>query len=1051
MDPNAQLFSGRMPDAKWPGTPTVPSPDLSAGLKADATTFAADVLFPAPNDQAKRSSHPVIIQIGDTTDAVSLTSLTDNERKVAGMGLLIREGSGLWTCADIANLYIGEVGKPNVFDLLLPHRIVPIRLHTRNKLKQPILVYNSASLVGQDPDDATSSEFLGDGAAYPSESKPDWDQMFQFRLDWGIFGDAYLGPGATGQFLFTIPSYTAPTGDSLEDWKRIPALKVGLTYSLLPFVVGNSGALPPLLASLADPFTPVTPNQFAASWTGMAGYVRTVKYLRRVGVGAPRIRAANADVQQDLPAIPPTVVPLARDFGSDSQTPVLLLYNDGTKAAVSSNFKFQLRPPACDLETWDRWVAGLGPTYRNTRISVATAVTSCNSKSVDDPKDLDLSLDDPAVTSLTFSLIKIYPPPGSANVVTPVDIKMPPLTALGASITGPEDQILTILMKPVQFDGFTVACSIGGKPTLKPNGNGVTISIPEGQVWRLSAAATVLDVGKFEGIAAGDLGGSFDLLIEAASADIFAPQPNAVALVAFQKTLWESLTVSFANSQVQASLTPWGVPGDANTSRDLIRHIDLRRQVWRWMGRPIAPLPADWVNTPPMSILDADPPDPADSTAKLCSRVWEVGSFGERPDDDSAISETTVNFARPNNPKQVPDRFTNVALYSSDVSSDPRAQYYRFGIDVHSRYEDLPRFSVVPIRAQINVVKEAGFTRWVRGIVPPRNVGEIPKPKVLLVIPMTEPATGDTSLLPDLLVIANEEWFTIGGPAEELYAELDLARDPNVPLSTPTLSANPMPELGPNPILSQVGLASQTNPFAGKAAPADPVGTTFDQNSTAALFGNTCFRLKSSMLSSAAPLYFGAPLSSGLEHFEAKIRFRRVINGEPFGLANPLVQSDLTEAFHVEFQSSFVHCVIAKGTDPLTVVPTSSLAFSVTSGGQLQFQHGADDVTPKAGPPVSSQLQLWALVMQNICDVTGAIQTTAVDILGPDFQGSITNSPDLVVYLLEVLVSREYTGKFDSGIAKAAALLFPTPTLTSSNPNAMARINRCSPAITHQP
>jgi hypothetical protein len=1041
-DGNASLFAGRLPSANWPGTATLPAPDLSAGLKSDAGTFATNVLFPDPDDQSQRSSHPVILQVGDTTDAAGLKPVNDNERKVAGVGLLIREGNGLWTCADIANLYVGEPSNAGTFTQLALDRIVPIRLHTRNKLKQPILSYNNASLVTQEADPTTQT-FAGAGTVSPPETTPDWDQLFQFRLDWNIFGNAFLGAGTAGQFLFTIPSYIAPTGDNTDDWKRIPALKFGSTYSFLPFVIGNSGVLPPLLASLTNPFDPVSPRVFANNWPGWAGYIRTVKYLRRIGVGAPRIRAASADVQQDLPAIPPTVVPLARDIDADSQTPVLLLYDNGTTANVTSSFKLKLRPPACDLETWDRWVAGLGPTYRNTRIAIATAVTSCTAKSVSEQQTLDLSIDDPAVTGLVFSLVRVYPPPTAADVVNPVPISMPALTAFGPSITGPADQVLTTLMQPVQFDGFTVECSIDPTPALTPSGYGVIVTIPEGQVWKLSAAVNVKEAGNFEGLAAANLTRSFDLLIEAASADVFAPSASPITLATFQKTLCTALQISYANNQLQASLNPWGLPGDANTSRDLIRHIDLRRQAWRWMGRPIAPLPADWKITPPMSLLDADPPDTISPTGPQCSRVWEIGSFAERPDEDSAINETTVNFAWPSTKSKA---FTAIILYSSDLTNDPRAQYFRFGIDVHSRYEGLPGFAVLPVRAQLNDATGSAFTRWMRAVVPPRNSGEIPKPKVLLILPLTEPDSTQSSALPDLLVIANEEWFAIGGLAEELHAELDLARDPAVPLSTPTANANPIPELGPNPILTATALNSSVKFSSGNVAPADPIGTTFDPGKTAALFGNTCFRLKSSMLNSAAPLYPGAAPSAGLEHFEAKIRFRRVINADPFNTGITL-QSDPTEAFHVEFQSSFVHCLTT--ANPPAVVRIGDLTFAV-SGGQLQFTSAGGVISLQAGPPVSSHLQLWALVMRTIKDVTGTDQTTAVDILGPGFTTSVPDSPDLVVYLLEVLISTELSTVFDSGIAKAASLLFPSPTSANPNPNAMARINRCSQVIHHK-
>jgi len=1070
-DPYASLFGSRQPAARWPGTSASPNPDLTVNataaltLAGDATAFAGAVLFPDPVNQAARASHPIILQIGDTTDQPVPTA-ADVERKIAGVGLIVREQGAAWTSADVANLYIQNTASG--FDKLVENVAVPIRLHKRNNLKQPILSYNSSSLVGQDPSDPTSAAFPSSNPiTYPPSNGDDWSQMFQFRLDPDVAGTVQWGTDTHGNSTLTIPPYLQP-GDTLADWKRLPALKVGLNYDFLPFVIGNSNALPPLLASVADPFTLVAPSVFAQRWQVattpsapgakplMSGYLRTVKYLRRVAVGAPRIRGAHQNIQQDLPLIPPSVVPLARDFVDDTGTPVLLIYNSSAAASArtpsTNSFTFQLRPPACDLETWDRWVAGLGPTYRNTRISVATGVTRFNSKSTSAPDPPDLSIDDPAVTALSFSLSRIYPPPQAGDVPLPSQtVTLPPLAALGATITGAPDITAEILLSPVQFSGVTVTCSVGGPTLPVPVGNAITMSVPLGQVWKLSVTPSVPDANKFEGLAAKALKTSFDLLIEAAAPGMFSPIADPVALNGFQRKLWRGLSVTFADNQLQASLTPWGIPGTVDADRDLIRLVDLRRQVWRWMGRPIAPLPADWNNPTSMSALDADPPPDDGLPHPLCSRVWELGSFAERPDDDCAINETAVNFAKFRHKKDgTPAPFVPVFLHSSDLSTDLRAQYYRFGIDVHSRYEGLPGFAVAPVRAQISVAPAngSGFTRWVRGLVPPRTSGQSPKPKVLLVIPMTEPDSTGTRKLPDLLVIANEPWFAMGGLAEELRAELDLARDPSVPLSTPTLNANPIPEFGPNPILSATSLNQPKVGFSGSPAPADPVGATFDQDSSAAFFGNTCFRLKSSMLlSSASAPYGGVPVPDGLEHFEAKIRFRRVVNGAPFGLPI-LSQSDLTDAFWVEFQSSFIHCSVTP--TPPGRVAIDDLRFSITGGTNLSFTWNKISVTPVAGPPASSQLQLWALVMRSIYDVTGNVQMAAVNILGPGFAfpTPTSDSPDLVVYLLEVLYSNEYHGTFVSGIDNAAALLFPDP--TQANPNAMVRISRCSPAIYNQ-
>jgi hypothetical protein len=1069
-DQNSSLFGNRLPDAKWPGTTAAPNPDLTACpatpaspascLADDAQAFADKILFPA--DPATAASHPVILQIGDTTDDPTVLQQNDVERRIAGVGLLVREESGPWTCANIANVYVEDSNAADGFSILLQNVLIPIRIHTRNKLKQSILEYKNYSLVVQDTDNAPSNNLAKD-CTFPSKLGQDWAQMLQYRFDPGIAAVSFTTDDTQQTFTLVIPPFFAPgtaANESLENWKRLPALKFGLHYTFLPYVIDNSGVLPPLLSdpTFVNPFTPILPSAFATAWTAakLTGYLRTIQHLRRVGVGAPRIRGAQASIQQDLPAIPAGVVPLARDFVGDTKIPVLLLYNSNSSFIPSASFTFQLRPPACDLETWDRWVAGLGENYRNTRIAVATGLSGFNAKSTSDPVPataLDLSIDDPAVNQLLFSLTQIYPPPAQP-IPAPLQraVAIPALAALGGTISGPINQISQTLLKPVQFSGVTVNCSIDNlnPPNLLPTSNGLNVTIQEGQVWRLSVAAGIGTVSKFEDPDSLSTPPSFDLYIEAATAGVFAIKPDANVFTALQQHIYQNLTIclhgkkdpdnansSLPKDQLSATLTPWT---GKDPSRDLIREVDLRLQAWRWMGRPILPLPpaAHWTVTAtnPMSALDADPP--ADPIAPLCSRVWELGSFAERNDNDSAIYETMINFASASAGK--------VTLHTSDLSADPRAQYFRFGIDVHSRYEGLRGFPLATVSAMSAAASP--FTRWRRGIIPPRITGTIPKPKILLVIPLTEPASDGTNTLPDLLAIANEPLFGIGGIAEKLYVELDLARDPSVPLSTPIQSANPIPEFGPNPILSSTSLDPNTTPFDGNktgfAAPADIIGITFDLASSSAFFANTCFRLQSSMLYSAASEFLGAPSSQALEHYEAKIRFKRAVDGSNFGVnANQPLVSDLTDPFWVEFQSSFKHCsTVEKG-----LVPISSLQYSIANN-TLSFTSDGVPVTLQAGPPASpGVLELWALAMRQIHDATGAIQAAPIDFLGPAFSVAnteVTDSADVVIYLIEVLRSPEFTGSFDSGIAKAEALLFPSG---SSLTNAMVRFERCSSAI----
>lgn len=1095
-DANAALFSNRTPQASWPGTASNPSPDLSSALSADAGQFASSVLFPSTANQASPdsqtpapASHPIIVQVGETSDDPNVSLNKDVERKVAGFGLLIAEGAGAWSSANVANLYVAQFQTTN-FQKLLDSLPVPLRLTKRNNLKQPILSYNSASLVNQDASDQSSIDFHSVYQSYPGPSDEDWSQIFQYRLDADqLVGPPTLTTDGQGNFTLTIPPYQAPK-DTLQDWKRIPALKFGRTYSLLPFVIGNGGVLPPPLASLNDPFTPVNPSVFKAAWStaNLSGYLRTVTYKRRVAVGAPRLAQSTSNTSAtgtvSLPVFPNTVVPLARDImpRSPNPAPVMLLWGDPTqKSSVTiPSFTFPLRPPSCDLETWDRWVAGLtesaadtqaGRTYRNTRIAVKTAVGQATLKNTDEtqpgpgqptPAAPDLSIDDPAVASLTLSLTPIYP---NANLPAPppLTIALTPPPAIASVINGKSATVVQNLISYVQSNQFSVSCSIGNAVGLsQPANQPISVTVPSGQVWQLTVQSNLnaADVtGKFEGPAAAADGGSSSLIIEAATQGIFAPATPSASLLPFQQSLWNALSVGYDldTQSLTASIQFWAdaTPTQRDQARDLMRKVDLRRQDWRWMGRPMPPLPSDW-STPNATQLDADPP--AALGGVINSRLWEIASFAERSDDDCAITTTSINFTS--------GRLTKpTSLLAADLSKDSRAQYFRFGIDAHSRYEGLPGLPLTTIRAQRNNAPpyETAYTRWRRWVKPPAISGTVPKPKVLMAIPLTSPDGSDAStVLPDLLVIANEPWFSLGGLGEELHAELDLARDPSFPLTVPTAQANPIPEIGPNPILSVQGLEDSGVKFVGPPAnsqptvspiPAQPLGTTFDENTTAPLFGNTCFRLRPSMVwSNAAGQYYGSLPPSGLEHFEAKVRFRRIVRATAFGQQTDLA-SDLTDPFAVEFQPSFDHCIVTDAkTKATTIEKFTDLSFAI-AGGMVQFYLGTSLVNLNAGPPQDPHLELWALVMNLVSDASGQLQeqTFAADLVSLNTATSTADSANVRIFILEVLCTEGNQGTFTSGIPKAAIMLFGDP----ADPNRLlsdvkAKIQRCSPMISHK-
>ena len=1027
--------------------------DLSSLLAADAAQFQPR-LFHNSTSEPTRIPHPVLVEIGATEDPEDTTpgALNDQSRKIAGVGLLILEhpqngNQTFWTCANVSNLYTSDQDA----DLVAANIIAPLRQRKRNNLKQPVLAYNSASLISAADTNPANT------ALSTSSATPTIPPLFKYRASVGtVAGTASID--ASG--LLTIPVPTPPTGGIIDDWKRIPSLKFGRTYDFLPFLVGNNGALPFLLSATGIPFQPATPNAFALALktVNLTKYIRTIPYNRRVAVGLPRIDASSTNHGQ-LPTIPASVRPIARDLGDasvTSTTPLLMLWRSNQP---TSAFSLTVRPPSCDLETWDRWVAALTDpnpdsdpdktlSFRNSRIAAATALALFPPKNADDAGGIgpgaaqDLSLDDPAVSAFQVSMTQLYTPGATATVN--------PIPSIGAFSPRPmlrkvDARAAASLLQGARNTGVTFQINMGAPtdtPKLNPDG---TILIPEGQVWQLtiSPVVSVTDNKKFEGVAQ-TIQSDFVLVIEAASAGIFATSNPTD----FQDALWNSLRVSVDTSK--RLLTANLAPGARKTSDwDLIHNIDVRKQAWRWMGRPLDAFPAEW-----KTATSGDPLDAVPSLNPLNSRMWEIGSFAERDDNDSALTQVSFNFVN-----KTAAASGSAPLSSDDLSQDARAQFYRFGVVVHSRYEGLPGLQLSTIRALSKAAADGSTTPWRRAIVPPLmpDSSAIPKPKVLMALPLMQTAAPSSPpQTPGLLVITNEQWFERWGLAEELIATFDQARDPSVPLSVPAGPANTIPEIGPNPILTAKSFTDAGIPLPSAATAAAPIGTTFDQATSAPLFANTTFLLD--------PAALDLP-PSGVEHMQAKLRFNRRVNAGNFVLAtgaSATSDGPQTDGILVEFQPAN-QCVNSVRGGVVQSSLLSGLTFATSfdsahSTTTMTFSDTNGPLTLQPGPPPSkivfdlSHLQLWAVVMKMIQDVTGSQELACIDIFAQDSSGNfILQGPtataiddrNSVVYLLEVLTTKKVTDlAFTGGLRNAANLLFAVVQTGQQPQDAEARVQR---------
>ena len=597
-----------------------------------------------------------------------------------------------------------------------------------------------------------------------------------------------------------------------------------------------------------------------------------------------------------------------------------------------------------------------------------------------------------------------------------------------AAVQGKQYNV-TIAKATQQVDPITHLPLPGPFVSLEVNAMSITVNIPAGEVWQLSIAPAInfTDAGKFDIVATSNQFPSpassattpvqlpsatpFKLLIEYAQPASITPQD-----------LWQSMHFDFVDGLSASGLTLNLAPA-AGDDWHLIRRVEVSRQAWRWMGRPIylsRQFPSSTLGDLNGVVIDAN--DNVGRTDALDRSLnWELQGFAER-DDDSTLTESRVFFPTP------PTAPAPQHIYRQDLTTDLRAHYFRFGARIYSRYEGLNGFQpfIDSITKSQSVVAEIkfsspspngskadGYTTSSRYFVPCRIPKDttLPKPKILLVLPLTAPVDNGAEPHTSILVIADEPWYQIGGLAEQLTASVEA-----VVLQRETDQLQ-MLQFGPDPILTapnpQIPAPTpNTNPPALAPWIGTPIGTTFDDASTAPLLANTCFQFPLSQLATTS----GTPLAEPLDWYMAKLQFSRSINPTMSMNAN-VSSSPLTDGVWVQFLPSSSHFTDSVTKSP---IPVADLTFTWSPGQQVEFVNYDTDsndstaqpvnVTLQPGPARAGQpsspvnLQLWALLMRDITDAAGQPGEAYVGLCNLTTGTQPTNpigTPDHL-YLLEV-------------------------------------------------
>lgn len=854
-------------------------PDVSATapiinlIKASFDPFVeafTPLLLPVLNNPTDEGdSTPTEVSYGVTVQVDRLAKFAEGNsedaqdflRRIAGIGLLMRQsqnGSSQplpWRCLNMAELHADEEMK-----LVYAKSLVPYRMSYQNDLRQALVTYNDHPLIAKSP-----AADLSEGV----EFRPEIDDGDVARIEY------------------------APAHKN-SDWAKLPPLKFGQTYDLAAFVIGNSGAVPKELsnghpAKLLDSTADLTAD--------LSSYIRRVKYLRRVRVGKPRFGTVPQGAIE-FPPIPDQVEPMAGELRLNSSSvsgvplpdpsqdmtfdknqkpvlnsgaqnlPLLLLpYQNGS--TLAEEFVFGLRKPATDLVTWNRWLAkdqdsdtDPNKPVAEKRLQVWADYHRKAPKSPDpaDQTGEDITLDDPAAAGFFVA-------------------ELAPMRA--RALTQPQTAIVNI-PAPTASDGvglaqspaITVRCHRGELSGISSRlgSNELNVTVGKGEVVELRVYVPVRaqwfdndKLRRFHQLATPPEGewkkfendyylfSPLRIILEGASDDL----PTATEL-------WNAIRPELLGARLAVHFDRGA--SQANNKFDYIATVDLHRQLWRWQGRPLKEFPA--LMTAQQASINKLPTS-SDSSATN-ALLWDAEGFGDRGDDDFMLTSTALNL-----------KDSSPILFEDDRTQDQRALYYRFAVRAYSRYRGLlqankPDFldsarDATPAETE---ARKKRADRWKRYLVNCRRLGEVPKPQIKFIVPLTEAASVSAASadaqLPGLLVVLNETWYEVGGLAEKLVAELR-----EVTFENDSHQNETIPEFGPDPILTGEHWTGGTVALEVS----QPIGHTFDTDAEAPLF----------VASSCVLSLPSVPKAMEDKWCFAKINFRRklIINGQQEAKSQP--------------------------------------------------------------------------------------------------------------------------------------------------------------------
>src|SRR3984885_757550 len=269
-----RILPWRLPAGLSPAVPLQQAPDLVPTATPHGWSFAVD--------------RPAVFQ--ETT----LGEDDDLTRRVAGVGVLLRQANPAaanpftgqpWRVLNVADIYgVTSVdANGNVTRVRSARRsTLPVRGRFADDVRQTIMTYDNQPLVAADPLAGVSTAL-------------------------GTLAERHTSGEAFGPFQFEPATRDQGGTDVFTD--PLPTLKFGQFYELLPYLVGNNGALP---LPLADAHPSVLTATIPDVPSGGTGFIRRLRYLRRVQPGTPRVAEEGLN---GVLNIHKNVLPLARELG----------------------------------------------------------------------------------------------------------------------------------------------------------------------------------------------------------------------------------------------------------------------------------------------------------------------------------------------------------------------------------------------------------------------------------------------------------------------------------------------------------------------------------------------------------------------------------------------------------------------------------------------------------------------------------------------------------------------------------------------------------------